>query len=79
MATSTALQAIPTLSPGENINAYMSAIGNFDVLSKKREQELGRKLVREGDLEDRQRAGTVTFAICGSYRKVLQRLWSGPE
>ena len=28
----------------------MSAIGNFDVLTKEREQELGRKLVNEGDL-----------------------------
>ncbi len=51
MANSTALQTIPTLSPGENINAYMSAIGNFDVLSKEREQELGRKLVLDGDLD----------------------------
>lgn len=50
MTTSTALQAIPTLSPGDNISAYMAAIGNFDVLTKEREQELGRKLVNEGDL-----------------------------
>lgn len=46
----TQLQAIPSLSPGGNISAYMASIARFDVLSQEREQELGRKLLGEGDL-----------------------------
>jgi len=44
------LQAIPSLSPGGNINAYMSAIANFEILTQEREQELGRQLAETGDL-----------------------------
>ena len=47
----TQLQAIPVLTPGSNINAYMASVNSFEVLSKDREQELGRRLVEQGDLE----------------------------
>ena len=48
---STQLQTIPVLTPGGDINAYMSAIGSFEVLSAEREQELGRRLVNHDDLD----------------------------
>lgn len=51
MTTSTQLQTIPVLTPGGDINAYMAAIGSFEILSAEREQELGRKLVNHDDLE----------------------------
>ncbi len=45
------LQAIPSLSPGGNVNAYMATVGGFPVLSAEREQELARRLVDRDDLD----------------------------
>ena len=45
------LQAIPVLTPGGNINAYMASVNSFEVLSKDREQQLARRLVGHDDLD----------------------------
>ena len=45
------LQAIPVLTPGGNVNAYIQAVSTFDILSVEREQELGRRLAYEDDLD----------------------------
>ena len=47
----TQIATIPTLSPGSDINAYMAAVGNFDILSSEREQTLARDLVENGNVE----------------------------
>jgi len=47
----TQLATIPTLSPGSDINAYMAAVGNFEILSPEREQNLAHDLVNNGNLE----------------------------
>ncbi len=47
----TELQTIPVLTPGGNVNAYMQTVSGFDVLSVEREQELGRRLAFEDDLD----------------------------
>ena len=47
----TQLQTIPVLTPGGNVNAYMQAVSSFDVLTVEREQELGRRLAFEDDLD----------------------------
>jgi len=49
--TNMQLQAIPVLTPGSNINAYMASISHFEILSKEREQELGYQLVNDGNLD----------------------------
>ncbi len=46
----TQLQAIPVLTPGGNINAYMHSVSSFDILTVEREQELAHRLVDEDDL-----------------------------
>ena len=48
---STQLQTIPVLTLGGSVDAYMQAISGFGVLSAEREQQLGHRLVDEGDLE----------------------------
>ena len=48
---STQLQAIPVLTPGGNINAYMQSVSSFPVLTVEREQELARRLADDGDLD----------------------------
>lgn len=46
----TQLQAIPALTPGANVNTYIQTVSSFDMLTFEREQELGRRLVLEDDL-----------------------------
>ncbi|NNL56368.1 MAG: RNA polymerase sigma factor RpoH [Pseudomonadales bacterium] len=45
------LQAIPVLTPGSNINAYMAAVNSFELLTPEREQQLGHRLADHGDLD----------------------------
>ena len=47
---STQLQTIPVLTPGSNVNSYIQTVSSFDMLTLEREQELGRRLVLEDDL-----------------------------
>ncbi|MGB5325271.1 MAG: RNA polymerase sigma factor RpoH [Pseudomonadales bacterium] len=47
---STQLQAIPVLTPGSNINAYMATVNTFELLSPEREQALAIRLHDEDDL-----------------------------
>lgn len=47
----TQLQTIPVLTPGGNVNAYMQTVSGFGVLPLEREQELGRRLAFEDDLD----------------------------
>ncbi|MBT8140521.1 MAG: RNA polymerase sigma factor RpoH [Gammaproteobacteria bacterium] len=47
----TQLQAIPTLTPGSNINAYMATVSSFDVISPEHERELAVRLHDQGDLD----------------------------
>jgi len=47
----TQLQAIPVLTPGSNINAYMAAVNSFELLTAEREQQLGHRLAETGDLD----------------------------
>lgn len=47
----TQITTIPTLSPGSDINAYMAAVGNFEILSPEYEQSLAHDLVDNGNLE----------------------------
>ena len=46
----TQLQTIPVLTPGGNVNAYMQTVSGFDILTLEREQELGRRLAFDDDL-----------------------------
>ncbi|MGB1192818.1 MAG: RNA polymerase sigma factor RpoH [Pseudomonadales bacterium] len=48
---STQLQTIPILTPGGNVNAYMQTVSGFDILTLEREQELGRRLAFDDDLD----------------------------
>lgn len=48
--TTNQLQAIPTLTPGGNINAYIASISSFGILSQEREQSLARQLVDHDDI-----------------------------
>ena len=47
---STQLQTIPVLTPGSNVNSYIQTVSSLDMLTLEREQELGRRLVLEDDL-----------------------------
>lgn len=51
MTTGTQLQAIPVLTPGSDINAYMASVSHFEILSPEREQMLAHRLVDDGDLD----------------------------
>lgn len=44
------LQTIPILTPGSNVNTYIQTVSSFDMLSLEREQELGRRLAFEEDI-----------------------------
>lgn len=46
----TQLQTIPVLTPGSSINAYVSSVSSFDVLSQEREQQLATEFVESGNL-----------------------------
>ncbi|MBB1488122.1 RNA polymerase sigma factor RpoH [Oceanospirillum sediminis] len=47
----TSLQTIESLSPGQDLNAYIQVANSFPVLSAEREQTLARRLQGEGDLD----------------------------
>lgn len=47
----TNLQPIDSLSPGQDLNAYIQVANSFPVLSAEREQSLARRLQAEGDLD----------------------------
>jgi RNA polymerase sigma-32 factor len=48
---STALQPVQMLSPGDNIESYISAVTSIPILSNEEEKELGFRLQDENDIE----------------------------
>ena len=45
------LQAIPVLTPGGNVNAYVQTVNSFSMLTAEREQQLAREFAFEGNLD----------------------------
>ena len=45
------IMAMPSLAPGQDIDAYLNTISNFPILTPEREKELAEKFVEDNDLE----------------------------